>query len=97
MGDRSRSSGPKVLVVDDHLVSREFTTAALRDAGALVKQADSAAVALRAAELRAVGGGGGQGDEDRDLRSAARGVAAHGARLMVIASSWSPSAGRAWM
>lgn len=49
MVDRSRSSGPKVLVVDDHLISREFTTAALRDAGALVKPAGSAAAALEAA------------------------------------------------
>ena len=49
MSDRSHSSGLKVLVVDDHLISREFTTAALRDAVAIVKQADSAAGALRAA------------------------------------------------
>jgi CheY-like chemotaxis protein len=49
MGDRSQSGGLKVLVVDDHLISREFTAEALRDAGALVKQADSASAALQSA------------------------------------------------
>lgn len=49
MGYRSHPSGLKVLVVDDHLISREFTIAALRDVTAVVKQARSADEALRTA------------------------------------------------
>lgn len=41
MNDRKVSAGHRVLVADDHRVSREFTAAALRQAGCAVKQAAS--------------------------------------------------------
>ena len=40
------SSATRILVVDDHLLSRRFTASALRQSGAIVKQASTASAAL---------------------------------------------------
>jgi CheY-like chemotaxis protein len=49
MNDDTHSAGPRVLVVDDHLVSRLYTVAALRQIGAAVKAVETGEEALAAA------------------------------------------------
>lgn len=49
MNDVTHSAGPRVLVVDDHLVSRLYTVAALRQIGAAVKAVETGEEALVAA------------------------------------------------
>jgi len=49
MNDTTESSGPNVLVVDDHRASRAYVVAVARELGARVRQAASARAALAAA------------------------------------------------